>query len=364
MEPTTTKIKSKEYTLNSEDKTFKIKINLSSKITIEANELDRIKGVFYSNIFSLEALVQLSRGFKICEDINEAFDTIVQIFENKKADIKYNNENEVILIIKVDLPGGKVQEVNLTLYKKEMDKDLLIDELIVKVNKLEEENKTLKKDLNDIKERLNLIESKEKLFEKYFAEEIQNKKIYEEIKELGMDTKIIDKKEDLQFIYNRLVNDDENLRQKKIKYNLLYRATRDGDSSINFHNKVDNKKSLLSIIKTKKGMKFGFYMEQPYKKTGNWEKDNKSFIYSLNRKKIYNIKEGAYSFYDYPSDMILLYSNSININDNCLSNPNSYTCTKSNADVSFYGFEKDYELNNGEQYFTVQEIETFQISFN
>ena len=84
----------------------------------------------------------------------------------------------------------------------------------------------------------------------------------------------------------------------------------------------------------------------------------------MNRKKIYNIKEGAYSFYDYPSDMILLYSNSININDNCLSNPNSYTCTKSNADVSFYGFEKDYELNNGEQNFTIQEMETFQISFN
>ena len=69
--------KSKEYTLNSEDKTFKIKINLSSKITIEVNELDKIKGVFYSNIFSLEALVQLSRCFRICEDINEAFETIV-----------------------------------------------------------------------------------------------------------------------------------------------------------------------------------------------------------------------------------------------------------------------------------------------
>ena len=304
--------------------------------------------------------MQLSRGFKICEDINEAFDTIVQIFENKKADIKYNNENEVLLIIKVDLPGGKVQEVNLTLYKKEMNKDLLIDELIVKVNKLEEENKTLKKDMNDIKERLNLIESKEKLFEKYFAEEIQNKKL---IEELGLDTKIIDKKEDLQFIYNRLVNNDENLKQKKIKYNLLYRATRDGDNSTSFHNKVDNKKSIFSIIKTNKGMKFGFYMEQPFKNTGNSEKDNKSFIYSLNLKKIYNVKEGAYCFND-TNDLINLYNQPIYIGNNCLSNNNSYTCTKSNADKSFYGFEKDYELNNGEQLFIVQEIETFQVSFN
>ena len=339
--------KSKEYTLNSEGKKFKIRINLSSKITIEANELDKIKGVFYSNIFSLEALVQHSQGFRICEDINEALDTIVQIFENKKADIKYNHENEVLLIIKVDLPGGKVQEVNLTLYKKEMNKDLLIDELIVKVNKLEEENK-------NIKERLNL-------FEKYFAEEIQNKKLIEEI---GIDTKIIDKKEDLQFIYNRLVDNDENLRQKKIKYNLLYRATRDGDSSTSFHNRVDNKKSLLSIIKAGGGMKFGFYIEKPYKKTGNWEKDNKSFIYSLNLKKIYNIKEDAYSFRDDPSDMVDLYNSPIRTYDNFLARKDCHTCTKSNADASFYGFEKDYELNNGKQNFTVQEMETFQISFN
>ena len=62
--------------------------------------------------------------------------------------------------------------------------------------------------MNDIKERLNL-------FEKYFAEEIKYKKFIEEIKEMGMDNKIIDKKEDLQFIYNRLVNNDENLKQKK-----------------------------------------------------------------------------------------------------------------------------------------------------
>ena len=298
--------------------------------------------------------MKLSRGFKICEDINEAFDIIEQIFENQKANIKYNNENEVLLIIKVDLPGGKVQDVNLPLNKKEMNKELLIDELISKVNKLEEENKSFKKDLNEVKEKLNL-------FEKYFAEEIQNKKLIEEI---GLDTKIIDKKEDLQFIYNRLVNNDENLKQKKIKFYLLYRATRDGDNSKIFHNKVDNKKSLLYIVKTNKGIKFGCYIEQPYKNSGNSIKDNKVFIYSLNLKKIYNTKEGAYSFNDGNGYIISLYNQPIWIGNDCLTNNKSYTCVKSNADVSFYGFEKDFELNNGEQYFTVEEIETFQISFN
>ena len=350
--PPTIAHKSKEYTLISEAKSFKIKISLSSNIIIEVNELEKIKGIFYSNTFSLEALVKLSRGFKICEDINEAYDIIEQIFENKKSTIKYLNENELLLIIKVDLPGGKIQEVNLTLNKKEMNKNLLIEELILKVNQLEEENKNLKKDINEMKEKLNR-------FEKYFAEEIE-KKFFEEI---VFESKIIKKIDEIKFITNRLVNNDENLR-KKINYNLIYRATRDGDTSTNFHNKVDNKNSLLSIIETNKGLKFGVFTEQPYKKTENSIKDNKVFIYSLNLKKIYNSKEGAYTNNDDSNYLINLYNQPICICDNCLSNKSSYTCSKSNADNSFLGFEKDYELNNNEQYFQVKELETFQITFN
>ena len=351
--PPTIANKSKEYTLISEAKSFKIKISLSSNIIIEVNELEKIKGIFYSNTFSLEALVKLSRGFKICEDINEAYDIIEQIFENKKSTIKYLNENELLLIIKVDLPGGKIQEVNLTLNKKEMNKNLLIEELILKVNQLEEENKNLKKDINEMKEKLNR-------FEKYFAEEIEEKKFFEKI---GFESKIIKNKDEIKFITNRLVNNDENLR-KKIKYNLIYRATRDGDTSTIFHNKVDNKNSLLSIIETNKGLKFGVFIEQPYKKTGNRIQDNKVFIYSLNLKKIYNSKERVYTNNDVSNYLIDLHYQPIRICDNCLSNKSSCTCSKSSADNSFLGFEKDYELNNNEQYFQVKELETFQITFN
>ena len=84
----------------------------------------------------------------------------------------------------------------------------------------------------------------------------------------------------------------------------------------------------------------------------------------MNLKKIYNIKEDSYSFRDDPSDMVDLYNNQIRTYDNFLARKDCHTCTKSDAEKSFYGFEKDYELNNGEQNFTVQEMETFQISFN
>ena len=316
--PPALSLKSKEYTLSSENKSFKIKINLSSNIIIEATELDKVKGIYYSNFFSLENLVKLSKGFKICEDINEAYDIVEQIFENKKSVLKYNNENEILVIIKVDLPGGKMQEVNLALNKKEMNKNSVIEELMVKVNQLEEENKNLKKNLNEVIERLNKLE-------KYFAIEIEDKKILEEI---GLNnTKIIRQKSD-KFFVNRLINNDENKKQKKINFNLLYRATRDGDTSNNFHNRVDNKNSHLSIIETKKGLKFGVYIDKPFKSTGKTIGDNNCFIFSLNLKKIYNNKEGANSFNDCSNYLIDLNYQPIRIYDYCLSNEKSYTETK------------------------------------
>ena len=345
-------LKSKEYTLKSENRTFKIKICLSSEITIEVNELDKIQGIFYSSTFSLEALIKLSKGFRVCEDIKEAYDIIEQIFQNEKASINAINENEISLIIKVDLPGGKIQEVNLTLNKKEMNRNTLIEELVRKVNQLEEENKVIKEKLN--------------LFEKYFADEIKYKKMFEEV---GLDSKIITKKDDIEFITKRLINNDENLndenlRQKKINYNLIYRGTRDGDSLNNFHNRVDNKNSHLSIIETIKGLKFGVFIEKPFKGTNTSINDNKCFVFSLNLKKIYNAKNGANNVNDMPDYIINLYNQPICIVENYLSNNKSYTCTKSNADASFTGFIKDFELNNNEQYFQVKELETFQIVFN
>ena len=278
---------------------------------------------------------------------------MLQILEDQKASINNINDNELSIIIKVN-ELGKEKDVTFTLNKKKMNDNAIIEELVKKVNQLEEENKSLKKDIKDIKEKFNL-------FEKYFADEIKYKKMIEEI---GLDSKIIKQKEDLEFLAKRLINNDENLKQKKINYNLIYRATRDGDSLNSFHSRVDNKSSHLSIIETNKGLKFGVFIEQPLKQSGNCINDNKSFVFSLNLKKIYNAKYGVNNINDVSGYLINLYNQPICIVESCLSNNKSHTCTKSSADVSFTGFEKDYELNNNEQYFQVKEMETFLIEFN
>ena len=350
--PATPAKKSKEYKLILDNKTFLIKLTLSSDILFEINELEKIMAVFYSKSFSLEDLIQLSRGFRVCENIGDAFDILDEILEGKKAKIKNINENSITLIINVSLPGGRLQEVELDLNKKEMDKNTLIDNLVKKVNKLEEENKELK---NEIKE----INEKQKKFEILFEDEIKYKQI---IQNIGVDSKIIKNKDETKFLLDRLKINFPN--QNKINFKLLYRATKDGDNYISFHNKVDNKNSTLSIIETSKGLKFGVFLEIPFKGIENYVQDDNCFIFRLDLRKIYNGKKGENKLNDYKQDVLNLYYQPIYMENNFLTNNSSYTCSKSYADHCFLGFSSDYELNNNEQYFTVKEMETFQICFD
>ena len=375
--PATPAKKSKEYKLILDNKTFLIKLTLSSDILFEINELEKIMAVFYSKSFSLEDLIQLSRGFRVCESIGDAFDILDEILEGKKAKIKNINENSITLIINVSLPGGRLQEVELDLNKKEMDKNTLIDNLVKKVNKLEEENAEIKNKLEEVNTQLNTkvnkleeenkalkneikeINEKQKKFVILFEDEIKYKQI---IQNIGVDSKIIKNKDETKFLLDRLKINFPN--QNKINFKLLYRATKDGDNNISFHNKVDNKNSTLSIIETSKGLKFGVFLEIPFKGTEKSVQDDNCFIFRLDLRKIYNGKKGEKKLIDRKQDVLNLYYQPIYIQNNFLTNNSSYTCSKSDADNNFLGFSSDYELNNNEQFFTVKEMETFQICFD
>ena len=325
----------KEYKLESEGKSYSIKTSLSSNISIEIYELGKMQGDFYTNEFSLDTLIGISKGFRICETIKEAYEILQEILEAKKSTIKMKENNSIVLIIEIGLPGGKTQKAELSLNKKEINKDILVEELIKKVNILEEENKKLKEEINEIKEW-------KKKIEKLFQNEIKEKERFEKI---GIESKIIDKSENLKFLINRLINNDSSLKEKNINFNLLYRATRDGDNFNDFHSRVDNKNSTLTIIKTNLGCKFGVFLEVPFKQTGNYIVDDKSFIFSLDLKKIYNSKSGTVTLNDDNSKQGMLLNlccQPILIYINFLSNSKSFINTASNSNKNYSGFEKDY----------------------
>jgi hypothetical protein len=66
------------------------------------------------------------------------------------------------------------------------------------------------------------------------------------------------------------------------KWNLIYRASRDGFEASQFHAKCDNKPNTLILIKSTNGNIFGGYTEQSWAHNDdNWRTDLNAFIFSL-----------------------------------------------------------------------------------
>ena len=206
-------------------------------------------------------------------------------------------------------------------------------------------------------------------YDKEIERIMQTKENEESIKKI--DSKIIKSKKEIDFLEKRLKRDDPMLMKRTVIYKLLYRATKYGNSAYSFHQKCDNIFGTLTIIKTSKGMRFGGYTEKSWSTDGNsgaTKKDNKgiAFCYSLDLFKIYNNIDTAES-------SIICYNNEgpdFYGGDSCMFDIYFPIDTRlsvtgyKKSDTSYGQIEKDYEINNGESYFVMQELEVFQILFD
>ena len=146
------------------------------------------------------------------------------------------------------------------------------------------------------------------------------------------------------------------LPRKPIKITLLLNSNIDGDSTSTFMDKCNAKYPTLAIIKTTKGNIFGGYTTQLWKQ--GEVQDKNAFVFSIDKKKKYNIKEpehaigfsDRYWLFGYSSNAIVCYNN----------------CTKANnnyVDNKTYDIPEQYELNLGEKYFTVKSFEIYHIEY-
>lgn len=140
------------------------------------------------------------------------------------------------------------------------------------------------------------------------------------------------------------------------KYRLLFRATRDGDSANKFHSICDNYKNLIILIETQKGLRFGGFTSSKFRGSSHLKIDNNAFLFSLDLKKVYNIISGQYAIYCYQNSGPCFSQGSLYIPNNFF-----YKYGKTGTAGGPYQFEKDYELNGGEEKFLVKELEIFQV---
>lgn len=76
------------------------------------------------------------------------------------------------------------------------------------------------------------------------------------------------------------INSNEKSR-KKIDMTLLYKLTRDGNSSSTFHSYFNSKGYPITLIRTNKGYRSGGFTSQSWTSSGGNVDDQNAFIFSL-----------------------------------------------------------------------------------
>ena len=130
------------------------------------------------------------------------------------------------------------------------------------------------------------------------------KKLKEQMKSM---LKHIESKENISELKNSLIinNNIEYYKSiknwinpdKKIKGELLYRLSIDGDQISTFHLLCDNKGPTLTLFETKEGNKGGIYTPLSWDSNSEWKNDMKTFMFNLNKNQKYKKLKNENSIY-------------------------------------------------------------------
>ena len=268
-------------------------------------------------------------------------------------EIKKSKEYSSKTLVSSNSNGKIVPNPKISFYRSIVPKSVALN---INSDDTDDELKTQKNTsfINKLNSRMNLSKEKSSIFE------------------LSINSKIL-KKEDINenfFLFKKLKGIYPYNRY--IKLVLLYRATRDGDSSKDFHRICDLIGPNITLIKTKKGYIFGGFTIKMWKHNfkdikkddydyGTEIKDSQAFGFSVNKKKIYeNGKPNENIIYCNKNYGPCFKNYFFKVFNECLKNGG--VCGRIN-ESNFIGIDKQYEFNGGEEKFDIEEIEVFQIGF-
>ena len=346
----------------------------------ETNYENKVQEVSPTNYEEYQAKNQ-EQEFDAQQFVNTEFETTqtqnVQDYGNEKVggEVNFNTEMNTVnnqlnelqnLNSKVDeLIGLKSQFEEINNLKEEIYKMNLFgssNEQYANLSEKMEGNQENEKEILKAK-----IQELEKLISQY-QQEILNLKgnnavikessekekeehlIGQKIHQITVKGEIIHNSEELELIVKKI-----NKINNKITLNLLYKATADSDKASVFHEKCDGAKSSLVLIETDKGKRFGGFTTSSWSGDCIDKKDEDSFIFSLNKMKIYENIPGELAIGCYPNYGPIFLGCQIRIYDNAFTKGG----TTFEKGLNF-NTQEDYELTDGERTFNVKEIEVYE----
>ena len=306
---------------------------IEENLIIEAKTKNVVPQKNFEKLFSINE-IQKNKYFGICENIDEIFEEIKGLIEGNEDKIHLIEETNS-LILGIPINTKKIKECLFQIDEKISDTKQKIDELysyintlLDKIKELENKNQSLEKSLNEINEKLNPIYNK-------FKEKEEKKN------------------DDLKKIKQWI---DPN---KNITLNLIFKKSRDGNTTQSFHNYCDNKGKTLIMIETTKGRKFGGFTNENWDLTDKWKKNINDFVFSLDLNKKYNHNQAGDSIIGCKKNGPVFGNSRDSQVDICFNN-NSLDFGISNNG----SFNTNKELNNGEERFETLELEVYQVIIN
>ena len=361
-----------KFEINCNDTKFNFNISYTEQETnIKGKEENNLKEIFEGS-FTLSALVEMNNIFKLLSTPKDCYYYLLKIIKNKKIKVSKESSKLIIIFIVKNIITENEEEIKLELNPKILDINKTIDNYIIVLKELKNENvglkneiSTLKKENIDIKNEISTLKNENVDLKKEISTLKNEYKTFKDNINSIIDEKIksgkekenekkIEKEKEIFYDVNNssiLTTLEEKLYfQNLIKcqnLSLLYRPSEHGTSLKDFHKYCDGRGPTLTVFKNGKNRKFGGYLKASWNNSSDYSynKDNEHFLFSLDLKKKYKIKNNInYAFISYNGPLFRgLGINNCN-NENILQVPNFYE-----EDLK----KKDYEVDEGYQLYEI-----------
>ena len=325
----------KTFNIEKNDEKFILKISINEElIFFELEKINLFPKKDFNIHLSLEELGKINKFFNQFDTMSEVLLSFETLLESKNISVI---EEERKMQLKITNPSNK--------------KEFLID-IPLKEEDLKSEFKSINEYISSLNNKVIELEKKVNdlyLFKEEFSDFLKIKKEkYININKIFKDSNIIKNYDEKKLILSWL-------NKAFIKTNLLFNSKYDGDLLSTFFKKVANKFPTLIIIKSKNNFIFGGYTSIVWKCDGIWYIDKNSFIFSFYTKKKYEVKNNNLSEHIFGRYDLIQFGKDIRIYDKCTSNNQNY------VGKEFYNSPDNYQMNGGNQYFTVSSYEVYEI---
>ena len=339
--------KSQAFEIKTKESDFKLKVSYNETMFLfEVEKKAEFPKNEYANLMSFDDLTKNYRFFLQFESTEEVVNSLSIMVKNNNLTILEGDAKMKI-------------EITNTNNQRTFGIDVPIKEknLRMEVNGLIEYMSTLNNRVTELENKNKEFENRNKELEKQVKELMSIKDEYEKLKKLKI------QKENRYFKDSSIVKlEDENtiiswFEKKPTKFNKLLDSKIDGDSTNAFENKCAKKCPTMVFVKTTNGYRFGGFTTIIWT-NGSYGKDNKAFLFSLDRKEKYNVTSENYANCLSSGSGFYFGNVALCIFNNCTSNKNN-----SVDRVFFETVPQNYAINGGEKNFTVSSYEVYQVEY-